>query len=179
MVADAVQRRRCGVEELTGELASGPRNRSAHLRRALDEVALGIRSVAEAHAVARLIRGGVPAFEMNVPIVDDRGRLVFVVDFLWRGLRAVLEIDSREFHLGESEWKATMARHNALTAAGFTVTHYAPSAVRRAGWADAVHRWLAARAHELGVAMPAARGAVAPGAVGPQPVIVPGLRKIA
>src|ERR1700733_472909 len=46
--ADAVQRRRCRIDELAGELACGPVRRSAWLRRTLAEVADGVRSAAEA-----------------------------------------------------------------------------------------------------------------------------------
>jgi very-short-patch-repair endonuclease len=80
------------------------------------------------------------------------GRVVAVADLLWRSLRAIVEIDSREFHFGESQWKATMRRHNRLTRLGYTVAHYPPSDIRtrRGKWADEVAAWLAGRADELG-----------------------------
>src|SRR5215471_3589152 len=78
--------------------------------------------------------GGVPTFELNVPIVHA-GRVIAVADVLWRKLHAVLEIDSREYHLSEAQWKATMARHNKLTNVGYAVTHYPPSAIREGGLA--------------------------------------------
>jgi hypothetical protein len=121
-----------------------------------------------------------PAFELNVAVVDERGRVVFVVDVLWRGLRAALEIDSREYHLSEQDWQASMARHNELTRCGLSVVHYPPSAVRRRGWASEVAAWLRARADELGVAGPRSRGVLAP-AVGaaPPPLVIAGLRPTA
>lgn len=78
-------------------------------------------------------------------------RVIAVADVLWRDLRAVLEIDSREFHLSEAEWKATMQRHNRLTSAGLALTHYPPSATGDPAWPDEVARWLHHRARELGV----------------------------
>ena len=47
VAADAVQRRRCRLDQLTEELAQAPVRQSAWLRRALAEVADGVRSVAE------------------------------------------------------------------------------------------------------------------------------------
>ena len=96
-------------------------------------------------------RADIPPFEANVPIYDTTGRRVAVADALWRGLRAVLEIDSREFHFGEPEWKRTMRRHNLLGRLGLSVVHYPPSAVRdrNSGWLDEVAQWLAVRATEL------------------------------
>ena len=47
VTADAVQRRRCRLDDLSEELAHAPVRRSAWLRRALAEVADGVRSVAE------------------------------------------------------------------------------------------------------------------------------------
>jgi hypothetical protein len=99
--------------------------------------------------------GGVPRFELNVPIVHA-GRVIAVADVLWRELRAVLEIDGREYHLSEAQWKATMARHNRLTAAGYAVTHYPPSAMRDGGlaWVAEVDDRLRARAREPGRPFP-------------------------
>lgn len=107
----------------------------------------GARSAAEAAAAAaaaRLGRGGVPPFELNVPVVDEQGELIFVVDVLWRELRAALEIDSREYHFSETDWLATLDRHNELTRYGLAVSHYAPSIVtkRGAGWVAEVDDWL-------------------------------------
>jgi len=164
LVTSAVQRRACTLLELIGELDSGPRSRSRLLRLALHDAVGGARSAAEAAAAARLGRGGVPPFELNVPVVDEQGELIFVVDVLWRELRAALEIDSREYHFSETDWLATLDRHNELTRYGLAVSHYAPSIVtkRGAGWVAEVDDWLHRRAAELGVARGRGRGLLAP-----------------
>jgi hypothetical protein len=151
LVTAAVQRELCSVEELTAQLRCAPRRNSAALRLALADAAAGARSIAESEAAELLRIGGVPTFELNVPIVYA-GRVIAVADGLWRALRAVVEIDSREYHLSEAQWKATMARHNKLTNAGYAVTHYPPSAIRDGGlaWVAEVDDWLRARALELG-----------------------------
>jgi hypothetical protein len=126
----------------------GPRGGSRLLRIALADVRDGARSAAEATAARRLARGRIPPFELNVPVVDEDGRLVSVVDVLWRELRAALEIDSREYHFAEKDWEATMRRHNALTRSGLAVAHYPPRLVtaRNSTFVAETAEWLR-RAH--------------------------------
>lgn len=151
MVTGAIQRELCTVDELVSELGSGPRNGSALLRRALADLAQDVHSIAEAEAVELLRAVNVPAFVVNAPIRDAHGRLLYRVDILWPELRAIVEIDSREFHFTEADWKATMHRHNVLTGMGFAVRHYAPSMIRVAGlgWAQEVADWLHVLAKSL------------------------------
>ena len=79
-------------------------------------------------------------------------------------LRAALEVDSREYHFSEAEWKATLDRHNRLTRFGLAVTHYPPSVVsaRARGWLAEVEGWLGARAVELGMPVVTRAKIVAP-----------------
>lgn len=153
LVASAVRSGRCQLDDIARELAAGPQQHSALLRTVLGEIALGARSAAEARALSVLLRCSVPTFELNVPVLDATGRTRWVLDVLWRELRAVLEIDSVEFHFGVREWQATMARHNSLQQRGLAVAHYPPSRIMRDpdGWGREVEGWLRSRARELGV----------------------------
>ncbi len=153
MATSAVQRGLCTVDELNAELEAGPRRGSHWLRLALADLEAGALSVAEAEAIELLQRAGITDFVANAPILNARGQVVYTVDLLWPELHAVIEIDSREFHLGELEWKRTMARHNALTRMGYAVAHYPPSDIRRRGpgWAHEVARWLDQSARALAV----------------------------
>lgn len=171
MLTGAVQRRLCTIEELVHELRTGPRNDTALYRVALSDALDGARSVAEAQCVRRLSRARVPPFELNVPIFDRSGTLVAVADVLWRALRAVLEVDSREYHFSERDWKQTMARHNRLTRLGLAVTHYPPSVVsgKDRAWLDEVRDWLEVRSRELGIAWPRGRGVLRPADSDPEP----------
>lgn len=175
LVTSAVQRQVCTPTELADELATMPRNYSRHFRAALSDVLDGARSIAEAEAARALASGPVPAFELNVPLLNSAGRVVAVADALWRELRAVLEIDSREFHFSETDWNATRARHNRLTAANLAVQHFSPAEVRAnpAGWAAQIAGWLQVRAAELGVPFPPPGGAIRPGPDGPRPFHLP------
>ncbi len=152
LVSAAVQRRHCAVPDLLAEYSAGPRNNSRLLRIALADLLDGARSAAEAAAVRKLGRGGVPAFEVNVSIVDAAGRLLRVVDLFWRALRAVIEIDSRAFHFSEADWQATLARHNELTRHGLALLHYAPRAVTARGstFVTEVAAWLRVARRRVG-----------------------------
>jgi hypothetical protein len=154
LVTSAIQKRRCSPQEMIAELESGPRNYSGLLRRAVVDLRAGAKSVAEAEAIDVLGRSPLPAFEANVPIVTTNGVQIAEADCLWRELRAVLEIDSREFHFEEEDWERTIARHSLLGRHGLAVDHCTPKQFRRQGasWARGVEQWLRSRAVELRVA---------------------------
>jgi hypothetical protein len=150
LVSEVVRRRLCTVDELADELECGPRNGSAHLRDALEEVTAGAWSAPEARAARVLRRAGVPPFEQNVRI-DLPGGGHVVVDFLWRHLRAVLGIDSIRHHSDAPDRDATDDRHLLLETLGYSVIHCSPNAVKtRPGeFARGIAAWLSARATEV------------------------------
>lgn len=149
LVARVARTGRCPIADLRAELDAGPRNGSAFLRQAIEEVSAGAASAPEARAATILRRGGAPPFEQNVRI-DLAGSGYYVADLYWRGLRAVLEIDSREHHLDPADWERTMTRHLALETLGLSVVHRPPSALRneRRFLAD-ILGWLTARRDQL------------------------------
>jgi very-short-patch-repair endonuclease len=151
LVARAVRDHGCSLDDLARELAAGPRNGSALLRRALAEVGSGAASAPEARA-ARLLRAGrVPHFEQNARIVRPGGGH-YVVDFWWPLLRAVLEIDSVEYHLDPADWRRTMDRHRALSALGLSVIHQPPSALAAPNrFLEDVWAWLLGCAAAAGI----------------------------
>lgn len=147
VVAEAVQRELTNVEALWAEVELGARNGRYLVRRAVLEMTAGSRSAPEAKAACQLTAAGLGPFEQNAPVVAaDR---TYYADFLWRALRAILEIDSFEHHFRRADWQRTLDRHFALEAAGFTVTHVPPSAL--ADGADFVARvrlWLQNRGRD-------------------------------
>lgn len=170
LVAGVVQGGRCTLADIAAELEAGPRNGSAQLRAALHQLGDGARSEAEVISARKLSASDIPAFELNVPVVNEYGQLLYVVDALWRGLRAALEVDSRECHFSDRDWQATLDRHNQLTRYGLSITHYAPSRIIKARdpWLDEVRDWLERRAAELGVTRSARHGVIcSPGEAAP------------
>lgn len=153
LVGRVVQDRHCTIDELARELEAGPRNGSAHLRRALTDVGYGAASAPEAKAAVILHRYGITGFVQNASIRLPDGS-VRILDFYWPELRACLEIDSVEWHTGPAGWSGTWDRHLELAKLGLSVIHRPPSALRDAArFATDVDEWLAARRQEL-----AARG---------------------
>jgi len=142
VVAEAVQRQLCTPADLATELESGPRRGSRLFREALRDVAYGAHSVPEAKAGRLLRSAGLTGFEQNAQIVV-RGRR-FVADFLWRELRAALEIDSTEYHLSPRDHEATLERDQMLRTGGYAVLHVKPSQLRHpAAFVGIVGDWLA------------------------------------
>jgi very-short-patch-repair endonuclease len=145
LVALAVQRGSTAIDDLAAELAAGPHRGSAHLRLALDEIRDGARSAPEARAATALRRGGITGFEQNVEVYAHGRR--FVADFLWRALRAILEVDGRDYHFDAREWMATNRRDAQLESAGYSVIHVTPSDLKdEADFVGRVRLWLAGRA---------------------------------
>ncbi|MEO8888491.1 MAG: DUF559 domain-containing protein [Jatrophihabitantaceae bacterium] len=151
LVAQAVRGQLCTLDELTAELASGPRRGSRNLRCAIDDVSAGAWSAPEGRAAAILRRSHVPRFEQNAR-VDRPGGGFFIVDFLWRALRAVLEIDSDEHHYDNpADRDRTSRRQSSLQSLGLTVMSRRPAAISRdpRQFRLDVQAWLQARTEEL------------------------------
>jgi very-short-patch-repair endonuclease len=153
LIAEIVRKELCSVAELSAELQSGPRNWSAHLRDAVEEIGGGAWSAPEARAAALMRVARITGFQPNAAIRLPGGRTV-IVDFLWRRLRAVLEIDSVEHHGAPADDDYTSDRHLLLETAGYSVVHRKPRMIvkRPKEFTDGIAAWLAARAAELGVA---------------------------
>ncbi|MGI5177082.1 hypothetical protein ACQEVZ_12195 [Dactylosporangium sp. CA-152071] len=131
MVAEAVQDGRCTVEDLVRELAAAPRAGTALLRRAVDEMVAGIRSVAEGDARAHLARSRVlPRSLWNPRLTTPGGGELPTPDGWIAEADLAVEVDSREYHLSPQDWERTMRRHRRLTEAGALVLHFSPRQIR-------------------------------------------------
>jgi len=129
VTADAVQRRACRLDQLIEELASAPMRGSAWLRRALAEVADGVRSVAEGDLRDLINRAQLPSPMFNPRLYLGRTFLA-KPDAWWPEAGVAAEVDSREWHLSPGDWAQTMARHARMTACGILVLHFTPTQVR-------------------------------------------------
>jgi len=130
VVADAVQRGRCTVAELAGELRDGPVKGSATFRSVLGEVAEGIRSTAEGD-----LRGLIRSARLPTPLYNASlyvsGIFLARPDAWWPEAGVSAEVDSREWHLGPAEWDRTRVRHDRMCAAGIIPLHFSPRQIRR------------------------------------------------
>lgn len=131
LVAEAVQSGRCTVTDLAHELRAGPRAGTALLRRALDEVIAGVRSIAEGDARALLAASRVlPPVLWNPTLLGPSGERLPTPDGWIPDVDLAIEIDSRSYHLSPEDWERTMHRHARLTEAGALVLHFSPRQVR-------------------------------------------------
>jgi len=134
MVAHVVQQRICTVQQLGVELTAGPSQGSGALRFALEEVAAGIRSIAEGDLRKLIIRGGLPAPTYNPRLFVGE---IFLAqpDAWWADAGVAAEVDSREWHLSPTGWERTQKRHARMSAQGIIVLHFAPRRIRTEGTA--------------------------------------------
>jgi hypothetical protein len=129
VVAGAVQRRRCTLDELTGELAGMSRRHSGWLREALAEVADGVRSVAEGDLRTLIRRAGLPAPMYNARLYAG-SRFVAVTDAWWPEAGVAAEVDSRQWHLSPDAYEQTLRRRGRLTGYGILVVPLTPKQIR-------------------------------------------------
>jgi hypothetical protein len=130
MIASAVQRHDCPLAALARELDQGQRRHSAGLRRVLEEVADGVRSVAEAEFRDLIKRAGLPEPTFNARLFTAGGDFIASPDAWWATEGVAAEIDSREWHLNPDGWEHTMRRHARMSSHGILVLHFAPRQIR-------------------------------------------------
>jgi hypothetical protein len=129
IVADAVQRRKCTIEQLIAELRAGPKQGSAALRAALEDVIAGADSVAEAELIALIKASGLPEPMYN-PSLYIGSEFLAKPDVWWPTAGVAAEVDSREWHFSPAGWARTLARHEKMTAHGIFVLHFTPRRIR-------------------------------------------------
>lgn len=77
---------------------------------------------------ALLFGAGIGGWRGNAWVRGRRRR--YVVDILFPAERVVIELDGWTYHSSSTAFEADRARHNDLTAAGWTVLHLTPDMVR-------------------------------------------------
>ena len=92
----------------------------------LEEIADGVRSVAEADARRLVQRSGLPLPLWNHRILDEQGRSIAIADAWFDDVAMAWEIDSRQWHLDPDDYTRTLDRRSALMAAGAVVLHTQP-----------------------------------------------------
>jgi very-short-patch-repair endonuclease len=131
LVTTAVQRRRTTVADLEHELEQAPQRGSGFLRRALEEVAAGARSLPEAVLLKALRRVQLPPYRLNSDVYDERGRWLARPDLVIEEIRLAAEVDGQRWHLDAVRWVADVERHTRLEVAGWTVLRYPAARVLR------------------------------------------------
>lgn len=129
VAADAVQRRRCRIDQLADELRHAPVRQSAWLRRTLAEVADGIRSAAEGDLRDLIRAHGLPPPLFNARLYVGP-QFLAVPDAWWPESGVVAEVDSREWHLSPEDHQRTLRRGTRMNALGINVMRFTPQRIR-------------------------------------------------
>jgi hypothetical protein len=129
LVAHSVQGRFCKLDVLARELADTPRKQSGWLRRALAEVADGVRSVAEGDLRDLIIQAALPRPMFNARLFAG-DEFLGKPDAWWPDAGVAAEVDSREWHLSPEDWERTLARHTRMSGHGIVVLHFTPGQIR-------------------------------------------------
>jgi very-short-patch-repair endonuclease len=132
VIAAGVQRGRVHIWQLAEDLDRGSSRGSAGFRQALNEVAAGARSAAEADLLRLIRRARLPMPLLNPRLYAD-GEFLASPDAWWPDAGVAVEVDSRQWHLAPAAWEQTMARHSRMSSHGIIVLHYSPRQIRSAG----------------------------------------------
>jgi hypothetical protein len=130
IVADAVQHGACTVQNLSTELNEGPSSGSALFRRALADVADGIRSAAEGDLKDLLAGSGLPMPLFNATVFAGDA-FVAMPDAWWPEFGVAVEVDSHEWHLSPQDHARTLERQRRMGRYGIVVLPFTPSQIRK------------------------------------------------
>lgn len=131
--ADIVLREgRAGIEELRSAGAAGSFNHGLPAVRTVLELADGRSgSAGETRCRWEMVLAGMPTPELQAIICDERGELVGIVDFLFRGQMTVVEFDGALKYGTREDLVAEKHREDRLRALGYEVV--------RVTWEDLQH----------------------------------------
>lgn len=131
VLTEAVQKRRTTTARLMAELAAGSQRGTALPRRVLqDDVAVGVRSVAEAWARDLHAASGLPPVLWNPRLYDPSGTFIARTDAYFPDVGLAWEIDSVRHHFLLPDWDETLRRRARMQAFGLVVAHTRPRRLR-------------------------------------------------
>jgi hypothetical protein len=129
VVADAIQQGRCEIRQLHAELLAGPNLGSALFREALTDVAVGIRSTAEADLKDLLTKSRLPMPLFN-PSLYDGDTFIARPDAWWPEFGVAVEVDSKQWHLSPEDHERTLTRGRRMGVYQIIVLRFTPKQLR-------------------------------------------------
>jgi hypothetical protein len=132
LLVASVQQRLVRERDLRHELEAGPVRGSAVVRRALDDVATGAWSVPEAELLRELAASTVlPHAWPNPVLVAGDGTPLPSPDFWLDDVALAGQVHSRQYHLRDELWEATVESDTLLGTYGVPVIAVTPTGFRR------------------------------------------------
>jgi hypothetical protein len=129
IVADAVQRGKCSVPDLSTELGAGPNRGSARFREALTDVAEGIRSAAEGDLKDLLTKSRLPMPLFNASLYEVDGTFIARPDAWWPEFGLAIEVDSHQWHMSPHDHDRTLERQRRMGKYGIVVLPFTPGQI--------------------------------------------------
>jgi hypothetical protein len=151
MVLEAVQRRKCGIDQIAHELKHAQRRGTALVGDAVREARSGVRSVPEGDLRLAMQGAPLPTPLWNPQVYRPDGTLLGIPDGLIVESMVALEVDSRAYHSEGDDWMDTLDRDSDFMAHGLLTVHVVPARLRRDPWAT-VRRIVAV--HQQGLRRP-------------------------
>ncbi|MEV8345530.1 hypothetical protein [Streptomyces niveus] len=130
LLVGTVQRGRCHPDDLRAELHASRALRNPAVRAVLDDLRVGVHSLAEGETRDTLLNAGIPEPLWNPTLRTPSGTFLARPDAYWPDESVALEVDSAEYHLGITEYRATVRRRLLLESHGVSVLSVTPSLVR-------------------------------------------------
>ncbi|AXG78044.1 hypothetical protein [Streptomyces paludis] len=130
ILAATVQRCPCHPDDLRAELHASHALRNPAVRAVMDELRVGVSSIAEGEARDTLRAAGVPEALWNPTLLTPTGTFLARPDAYWAFAGVALEVDSEQFHQGVSQYRATLRRRMLMEAHGIDVISAVPALIR-------------------------------------------------
>jgi hypothetical protein len=130
IIAEAVQGQHTSLEAIDEEVRRANRSRTSLTRRALGEIADGVRSAPEANLRDIVRSSKVLGEALWNPVLEADGQVLPTPDGLLPDAAIALEVDSRSHHSSPDDWERTLQRHNLLSQHGILVLHFTPKEIR-------------------------------------------------
>lgn len=125
-----MQRGRCHPDDLRAELRASHALRNPAARAVMDDLRVGVRSLAEGETRDTLLAADIPDPLRNRTLLTPAGTFLAPPDAYWPHEGVALEADSAEYHLGIAEYRAALRRRLRLESHGVSVLSVTPSLVR-------------------------------------------------
>ncbi|NLP83149.1 hypothetical protein HF576_04755 [Microbacterium sp. CFH 90308] len=120
------------VQQLARAITAGRRVGVGKLREALEEVRVGSASPLETDFRLDAAAGGLPEFELDVEIHDDRGTLLGITELVHRETRTVIEVEGDHHRRDRRQWNRDIEKYAAYAAEGWAVVRLTSKHIRGA-----------------------------------------------
>ncbi|WP_345046394.1 hypothetical protein [Microbacterium invictum] len=118
------------IPELEAAARRPGRRRRVELLRACSRVRMGSMSALETDCRLTMEDAGLPEPELDVEILDARGRLIGISDAIYRRWGVVVEVEGRHHSTSDAQWSRDLDKYAAYAAVGLELVRLASKHIR-------------------------------------------------